>query len=353
VAPTRPSRRWIIRVPEHAASTAPGRTILVLRALPGLGDLLTAIPALRAIREHEPSAHVALVGLAGTAPLVERFGRYIDELIPLPGFPGLPEQPPDVEAIPGFLWALQARHADLAINFHGSGWVTNPLVALFGARATAGYHVRGEWRPDARRFLEHDDSVPEVIRWLRLTSALGWPSDDARLEFPVRRPSADEAAVLGGLGGTVAVIHPGASVAERRWSPDAFALVADSLAAAGASVVLTGSDAERDVTAAVAAAMRAASVDLAGRTSLDGLASLLQSAAVLVCNDTGVSHLADALGTPSVVIFVGSEIDRWAPLDRQLHRRIVPGAAGDAAGAAAAALELVAAHASRRTSDAA
>ena len=271
----------------------------------------------------------------------------------LPGFPGLPEQEPDVAAIPAFLSAVQARGADVAINLHGSGWVTNPLVALLGARHVAGYHVRGEWLPDPDRFLEHDDRVPEVLRWLRLASKLGWPSDDASLEFPERRPSAAESEIIRQLAGPIAVLHPGASVAGRRWAPDGFARVGDALAAAGARIALSGSDAERDVTAAVANAMRATPIDLAGRTSLDGMAALLRYAAVLVCNDTGVSHLADALGTPSVVLFVDSELERWAPLDRQLHRPIVAGVDGDLDAATAAALDLLAEHASARSRHAA
>jgi ADP-heptose:LPS heptosyltransferase len=61
-------------------------------------------------------------------------------------------------------------------------------------------------------------------------------------------------------------------------------------------------------------------MDLSGRTTLGGLAALIARARLLVCNDTGVSHVAAAMRTPSVVIACGSDPRRWAPLDAVLHR---------------------------------
>jgi ADP-heptose:LPS heptosyltransferase len=66
--------------------------------------------------------------------------------------------------------------------------------------------------------------------------------------------------------------------------------------------------------------MREPARDLAGCTTLGGLAALIARARLLVCNDTGVSHIAAAMRTPSVVIACGSDPKRWAPLDRELHR---------------------------------
>jgi ADP-heptose:LPS heptosyltransferase len=60
-------------------------------------------------------------------------------------------------------------------------------------------------------------------------------------------------------------------------------------------------------------------VNLAGRTSLDELGAAIRRAAVLICNDSGPSHIAYALGTPSVTLFGPGNLPRWAPLDTELH----------------------------------
>jgi ADP-heptose:LPS heptosyltransferase len=65
-----------------------------------------------------------------------------------------------------------------------------------------------------------------------------------------------------------------------------------------------------------------AAVDLSGRTSLGALAALMANAAIVIGNDTGISHLADALAVPSVVVFSASDPVRWGPLDSALHRVI-------------------------------
>jgi len=65
--------------------------------------------------------------------------------------------------------------------------------------------------------------------------------------------------------------------------------------------------------------MTAPALHLAGATSLGGLAALVSHARLVVCNDTGISHLAAAMCTPSTVIASGSDTRRWAPLDHALH----------------------------------
>jgi len=207
-----------------------------------------------------------------------------------------------------------------------AGAVALAIVALFGARRMAGHYRKGSPPSDAARFLPWVDRCSEIRRGLRLVAHLGWPADDESLEFPV---GAGADVALDGIDGVAAaqpkpfvVVHPGASEKARRWAPSGFAQVADTLAGAGYRIVLTGTQAERELTACVAGTMANPALDLAGRTSLDGLSALVRRASLVVCNDTGVSHLAAALAVPSVVVFRASDVDRWAPLDRRLHRPV-------------------------------
>lgn len=298
--------------------------IAILRALPGLGDLLCVVPAWRALRAALPGAQIILIGMPWAKSFVERFSHYLDDFVPFPGFPGLLEQSPPIRELPTFFANVHQRHFDLALQMHGSGIVSNPLTVLLGARINAGFFLPNQYCPDQERYLPYPDSMSEVWRYLHLLEFLGVPLQGDYLEFPLNEGDRQALHAIDAARelrpGEYACVHPGASVSPRRWPPERFAAVADALARYGLQVVLTGVAQEAQLTEAVAGAMRARSIDLTGRTSLGAVAALLSGARLLICNDTGVSHLAAALGVSSVVIFNDPDVERWAPLDRQRHR---------------------------------
>lgn len=303
-------------------ATLPGqgryRRIAVFRALQ-LGDMLCAVPALRALRAGEPQAHITLIGLPWAAAFVQRFGAYLDGFLPFPGAPGLVEQPSDADRLAKFMAQARDSGFDLAIQLHGSGLHTNALVKDLHAAVTAGF--------DGGVALDHampwPDALPESARFVALMESLGYVPQGLALEFPVNATeTADAVALLRQLGlqaGAYVCLHPGARLRSRRWPVERFAAVARALALDGLPVVLTGTREEQPLAQALAQHARVPLVNLCGRTSLGVLAALLGRARLLVCNDTGVSHIAAALGTPSVVVACGSDVGRWAPLDRTRH----------------------------------
>lgn len=297
--------------------------IAVFRAL-NLGDLLCAMPALRALRGTCPHAEITLIGLPWMAPLALRFSAYIDVFVSFPGMPGLPEQDCNADAFCRFIERESEEHFDLLLQMHGNGAIANPLVGLLGARRCAGFYERGAYCPDPETFMLYPEGIPEVRRHLRLMEFLGIGPRGEALEFPVFEQewrALDTLAQRRGFDTRNHVcIHPGARDARRWWKAEKFAEVADALARAGHDVVFTGTDTERATIERVRACMRERSISLAGETDLGLLGALIGRARLLVSNDTGVSHVAAALGTPSVVIFLASDPDRWAPLDGELHR---------------------------------
>jgi ADP-heptose:LPS heptosyltransferase len=302
------------------------RDVAVLRALPGIGDLLCAMPALRAFRIAYPETCVTLIGVPEAETLIARFGSYVDELAPFPGFPGVPEVPFDARRTTAFVTRAQAREFDLAVQLHGSGRTTNAFVALLAARRTAGFVLPGFPCPDPELFVPYPADRPEPLRHLALMEHLGLPVDDPTLEFPLWDEDRAEAERLlaghGSAGNAYACINVGASLSQRRWPIERFATVADGLAERGVTPVLVGVAGEEPLTSATAVLMRSPAVDLAGASSVGGLAALLAGARVTVTNDTGTSHLAAAVGAPSVVIFSASDPRRWAPLDGRRHRAL-------------------------------
>lgn len=293
--------------------------IAVLRALK-LGDMLCAVPAFRALRQARPGDRITLIGLPWAAGLVTRFPSLIDGFLEFPGWPGMPEREVDPRAIDAFLADALARHFELAIQMHGSGVVSNEVVASLGATTTAGFTAPGAAALDVA--FPYPDELHEVHRHLALLEHLGIANVGDELSFPTTDGDREEVAALGlGAGDGYAVVHPGA-ISGRRWSPGRFATVVDLLSG-DMPVVLTGNDAERAISAAVASRASSPVTHLAGMTSLGALAALLDGARIVVTNDTGVSHLAAAVATPSVVLFLSSDPRRWAPRDTSRHRAVV------------------------------
>jgi ADP-heptose:LPS heptosyltransferase len=305
-------------------------SIVVFRALQ-LGDMLCAVPALRALRIALPQARIALVGLPWAQQFADRFSGYVDEFIPFPGHPLLPEQPVRQEGLTGFYAGLCARRFDLALQLHGSGDVSNDIVSGFGAAAMAGF-CRGDPVARARTVLfPYPETGTEPERLLHLVELLGAAEAVAaagvQLEFPLSRQDEDELAASGiahGLApGSYLCIHPGARQRDKCWPARHFAELGDCLASEfGLKVVLTGSVQEADLTDEVARHMHQTPIDAAAPISIGAMAALMRNARLLLCNDTGVSHIAAGLKLKSVVIFSKADIARWAPLDRHTHRCI-------------------------------
>jgi ADP-heptose:LPS heptosyltransferase len=297
------------------------KRIVIFRALQ-LGDMLCSVPALRALRRAAPHAHIALIGLPWAKSFVERFRDLLDELIVFPGARGFPEQREDESALPGFTAAMRERRFDLAVQLHGSGGVANDIVGQFGARAYAGFVQPGETRDGC--FIAWPDTLPEPRRYLALTGALGAPADSDALAFELTPQDLSEHAALVTMHRIVVerlvVVHPGAQLPSRRWPAERFAEVADALAADGWRIAITGTASEIEISGRLLGTMVAPALHLVGATSLGALAALVRDARLVVCNDTGISHIAAAMRTASVVVASGSDTRRWAPLDHRLHR---------------------------------
>ncbi|MEA2365869.1 MAG: hypothetical protein QOI32_1381 [Thermoleophilaceae bacterium] len=278
--------------------------LVALRAL-GLGDFLTAVPALRALARGFPSHSRVLAAPAPLAPLAALIGWPLAptaELAPL---------------------AAGLHGAALLVNLHGRGPESHRLVVAAEPRRALWFehaHVPESEGAPVWRAGEH-----EVERWCRLLSESGVPADPAELAVP----TPDGEPSPGTRGATL--IHPGAASRSRRWPAARYAAVARAEAAAGQRVFMTGSRAERPLALDVAAlAGLPRSSVIAGSTDLTGLARLVAAADTVVCGDTGVAHLATALGTPSVIVFGPTSPAEWGPpaLGGR-HRVLWSGRSGD------------------------
>ncbi len=337
----------------HLFGTTAPKRIAVVRALPGLGDLLCLVPALRSLRTGFPESKISLIGLPWARTFVQRFHLYCDEWLEFPGFPGIPEVPLIPQKVVAGMAQLQQHAFDLALQLHGNGSAINSFVLLLNAKQTVCFappgaglafghkvnHSANTTPPNAKPlpthppihlstlFYPYPDQEHEIHRNLRLLEHLGLPLQGTDLEFPLTQTDWDEFAAIAhhhSLPQTYICIHPGASVPDRRYPPELFAAIADALAQQGFPIILTGTPPEAPLTQSVRAAMNHSAIDLTGQTSLGSMAALLKRSRLLISNDTGVSHLATALQTPSVILFSNSDPHRWAPLNGDRHRIIFP-----------------------------
>jgi ADP-heptose:LPS heptosyltransferase len=264
--------------------------VLALRAL-GLGDALTGIPALRGLRRAWPEAVLVLAAPEPLAAWLRGLG-VVDEVLGTAALAPVP-------------WA--GPPPDVAVNLHGRGPQSHRLLQDLCPGRLVAFACPDAGHDDGPQWAEREH---EVDRWCRLVRSPGGECspEDLRLEVP-----------LSSSGGPVVVLHPGAASGSRRWPADRWAQVARALAEGGLPVTVTGVAAEAGLCAGVAAAHPAVE-DRCGRDSLESLAALVGRAALVLCGDTGVAHLATALQVPSVLLFGPTSPDRWGPrVDAHLH----------------------------------
>jgi ADP-heptose:LPS heptosyltransferase len=296
--------------------------IAIFRALQ-LGDLLCSIPAVRGLRQAFPQAEIVWIGLPWTPNFVQRFAHYIDRCIIFPGYPGLPEQEWNADAWEVFVEQMKEEAFDLIIQLHGNGSIVNAMLQQLGAKQLAGYH-RPDCYMDPAWFMEYPDYGHEINRHIHLMEFLGISCQGPELEFPI---TPEEEAALHELialqpDEQYVCIHPGSRGAWRQWPPEYFAALADVCARAGYTVFITGTQDELPITQQVQAHMQELNVNLAGKTNLGVAGALIRQASLLISNCTGVAHIAAALHTPSLVISMDGEPERWGALDHHLHKTI-------------------------------
>jgi heptosyltransferase-2 len=283
---------------------------LIVRLPNWLGDTVMAVPTLRALRVAYPDARAALAG--PWAPLLTGQGL-ADTLVTYPR-----------------TWRGRLRMADTvhALGAEVALLLPNSFEAAlaaryWGARRRVGFATGG------RRGLL-TDAIPlptprrhQVDEYLCLLAPLGVRAADTtpRLVPPERasdervaaRALLSEAGAAG--GGPVVGVHLGAAFgASKVWPAGHVAAFCAEVRRAGAVTVLLGAGADRPLAAEV---MRATPVpSLVGRDRPEMLAALLAEIDVLVCGDTGVGHLAAALGTPVVALFGPTDPALTAPRGR-------------------------------------
>lgn len=283
--------------------------VLVVK-IAAIGDLLMATPALRALKRDPRTAAVHLLAGGSIAPLVRDHPDadkviYLDDRRVFHGGPVARS----AEVLRVAL-ALRREKYDVGFNFHRD-WRFNIILFLAGCRRRIGF-VRGGRKP---RLLTEAVAVEgikhHIFHYCDLLRPLGIFCLDFKMAFPLGAEALSAAAAKflapSGLDDFVVLAPGGAAnvkeeMGSRRWPVENFSALAGLLLAAGQRVVLMGSGGDAGLSARVKADHPAV-VDLSGRTTLAEAAAVLKRSRLLVCNDSGLMHLAAAVGARVVSIF--------------------------------------------------
>jgi ADP-heptose:LPS heptosyltransferase len=295
------------------------RNLLAVR-LDNAGDVVMLGPALRAIKTTSPNCQITLLASpagAKAAPLLP----WVDSvLIWRSIWQDLGQLPFDPVREHELLQLLAQGSFDAAVIF--TSFSQTPHVAAYVCYL-AGIPLRaGESKEFGGGTLSTElrgtpDATHQVDRNLHLVQALGFTEVDPALEIAI--PDASQESVgrrLWNAGITpdqpLVILHPGASAAARRFPATRFGLVADRLLNRGWSLVVTGSERERDLLESVTGDNGA--IPVLTDLSIQEFAALIARASAVVCGNTLPLHLADATGTPIVALYSGTDlVSQWRP----------------------------------------
>lgn len=281
-----------------------------------MGDVLLATPLLRSIKAAWPEAAVDVLVFAGTHEVLAGHPDVRRVLV-------VAERPGMVEHA-AFIFRLVRRY-DIALSCLAGDRPT--LYAALAGRKRVGFVMPGSRVPWKRWLLssavEFDDLDTHTVAMnLALADVLGI----VRHHDIAIRWSADAAArvatLVGGAGGRprpYAALHMHPKFNYKMWHAEGWVGLAQWLQERGNGVVLTGGGepGEIESAAAIAAQMPAGTINLAGQLCFDETACAIASARLFVGPDTVTTHLAAALGVPTVALFGPSNPVKWGPWPRE------------------------------------
>lgn len=314
---------WRRAFHQHPVQLEAIETVMVVK-LYGIGNMILFTPALQALRKRLPEAKIILLTDDRASSLIEPC-NYYDEKIILPvGIPDLDRN----ELYPCFPFRIRRKHPDLVItSFPASQPGLADMYDILGAKWSVGHDIDGPPEKFSHR-LRYDPSRHEVLCNLDLLSAIGIDATVTCVRIELRDRDRKEAEdFLARMGsGPWFGFHCGSfpDMKAKRWPIENFAKLGDLLAARyRGTVIIFGGDGDRELAEDVAAMMKAEPVVATGRLSLLGSAAAVENCRLMVSNDSGLMHLAAAVGTPLVALFGPTSTDKNSPWTAPDKARVV------------------------------
>ncbi len=289
------------------------KKILVIR-LDHIGDLITTIPSLRALRKSYPKASITIMVRSLTKELLENC-PYVDEVLVYDPLWYRGKKTFSIFEHIGFIRNLRKRNFDLAIDLRGE--LRNIIVAyLSKSKYRLAYDVKG-----GDFLLTHigryNPNLHAIDRNLNLLKTIGIKSKDNKLELFIsnkEKKFIDHLLKKNKIKNFV-IIHPGSGGNLKLYDNKKFAEIGDYLAK-NYTVVLTGSNSESWMTQEIMNEMNSNVINLIGKLNLMQLAELIKRSKLFISPDSGPMHLAKAVNTKLISLFGTSLSNVWGYKDK-------------------------------------
>lgn len=299
--------------------------LLVLRHH-GLGDLVTVQPALRSLRIHFPNHHLVTTCPSWLLPLARHYccaDQFVTEFPADPPSHGQQSDPARHQQVDGAILAnaqAEIHSVDVLVSLRTPGSELIPLIEASSPRLLVSYQYSELESTHRYPMLDFTDHILE--RWRRLLSSIEIDVTEHDIHATLDPPTS-----LTGF----TVVHVGAGSNARLWPVERWVRVVRYLESTGHRVVLTGSPSEAPRVRQVCdLAGLHEDRDRAGNTEILELAALVAGARLVVCVDTGISHLATAFKTPAVTLFGPVPPAWWGPPPgNPQHRTLWAGKSGE------------------------
>jgi lipopolysaccharide heptosyltransferase II len=266
----------------------------------GIGDAVLLLPVLQGVKQQFPEAELVVLAERRNAGVFALYPA-VDTLLCYDNWRH---------------WrTLVGKRYDTVVDTEQSHYLSAVIARLLRACKRVGFATNNRERL-FHKCASYSHSDYEIDSFVRLARVAGFTIDAVPQSGFITL--ADEVKTQGRklleplVGREITAIFPGASIAARRWEPDKFRQLAQRFIADGYAVVVVGGDVDRESSAAVLNGLEH-SLNLAGETSLIQTAAVLNNARILVAGDSGVMHLAAAVGCPTVALFGPGIVEKWAP----------------------------------------
>lgn len=280
----------------------------------GLGDFIFAVPALIALGETFPDAEIVYLGKQWHQEFLLERKQIVDRVIVVPPIQGVGMDEAYInnqQELEVFYQKLRKEKFYIAVQLHGGGKFSNTFIKNLGADITIG--TKTDTAEPLDKTIPYEYYQNEIMRWLEVVSLVGATTKHINPYITVTKNDTDEAKKVLQNNKKFIIIHPGATDSKRRWPAERFAEVGDYFMKKGFRIIVTGSGNEKEVVDGVLGYMHTPGDNFYNKLSLNGFAGLLAMSAVVISNDTGPLHLADAVGAKTVGLYWCANIINAAP----------------------------------------